>query len=295
MRGNVSRAICLVAVLVMKTAFADYSYSVFAWDIRKIMKQRGASVEQVVELLKDAGVTGFDASYEDPQIPELVACGLKAVNFFGKVPCRDRSGGGEIGEALLATAVRYGAKRVMVFPEDFVDGEDRERAFEAMAVGLEAFARKSAAAGVQTTIEDFGAGLKNPCSHGLYLKRFLKACPHVALALDSGNLYYAGRGDDILDVMEAAGDRIGHVHLKDQAHDNPRSFVTLGTGAVPNREILRRLVVRGYKGWITIENPVGDDLLADVRRQIAFVRSVTREPLTETHDRRPPVTNRLQD
>ncbi len=51
MRGNVSRAICLVAVLVMKTAFADYSYSVFAWDIRKIMKQRGASVEQVVELL----------------------------------------------------------------------------------------------------------------------------------------------------------------------------------------------------------------------------------------------------
>lgn len=281
MRGNVSRAICLVAVLVMKTAFADYSYSVFAWDIRKIMKQRGASVEQAAELLKDAGVTGFDASCKDPQIPDLVACGLKAVNLFGDVPCRDGSGGGEVGEAFLATAVRYGAKCVMVFPEDFAADEDKEHAFAAMAVGLEAFARKTAAAGVQTTIEDFGAGLKNPCSYGLYLKRFLKECPHVALALDSGNLYYAGRGDDILDVMDAAGDRIGHVHLKDQAHGDPRSFVTLGTGAVPNREILRRLAARSYKGWITIENPVGNDLLADVRRQIAFVQSVARVAGTE--------------
>ena len=43
------------------------------------------------------------------------------------------------------------------------------------------------------TVEDYG-GTGNPCSYTKYLKRFLTDIPELGYALDSGNLYYAGRG-----------------------------------------------------------------------------------------------------
>ena len=113
----------------------------------------------------------------------------------------------------------------------------------------------------------------NCCSHVKYLKRFLDEIPEIRLALDSGNLHFAGRGEDILELMAYAKGRIAHVHLKDQsAAPGNRSYVTLGLGAVPNERIVKALDASGYDGWYTLENPVGD-VYTDTVRQTAVLRN----------------------
>ena len=94
--------------------------------------------------------------------------------------------------------------------------------------------------------------------------------PDLRFALDSGNLYYAGRGEDILEMMAFAKGRVGHVHLKDQSAADNHGFVTLGMGAVPNERIVKAVAGSGYDGWYTLENPVGD-VMNDSVRQVAVV------------------------
>jgi sugar phosphate isomerase/epimerase len=126
--------------------------------------------------------------------------------------------------------------------------------------------------GITITIEDFG-GPANPGSHMKYLKRFLDEIPDLRFALDSGNLYYAGRGESILDMMEYAKGRIAHVHLKDQTKEDNRKYATLGLGAVPNEKIVKTVAASGYKGWYTLENAVGGDTYTDTVRQVAVLKS----------------------
>ena len=126
--------------------------------------------------------------------------------------------------------------------------------------------------GITITVEDFG-GTANPCSYAKYLKRFLDEIPELRFALDSGNLHYAGRGEDILEVMEYTRGRIGHVHLKDQKREDNHAYETLGLGVVPNERIVKTVNASGYTGWYTLENSVGEDTYTDTVRQIAVLKS----------------------
>ena len=84
---------------------------------------------------------------------------------------------------------------------------------------------------------------------------------------------------DFTDGKENEADakgRIGHVHLKDQAANDNRAYVTLGLGAVPNGEIVKAMSATGYEGWYTLENPVGDTYL-DTVRQVAVLKVWLRE------------------
>ena len=105
-----------------------------------------------------------------------------------------------------------------------------------------------------------------------YLKRFLDEILDLMFALDTGNLYYANRGEDILEMMAYAGKRIAHVHLKEQTKEDCRKYSTLGLGAVQNERIVRELAATGYDGWYTLENPVGDTY-NDMVRQVALVKA----------------------
>ena len=125
--------------------------------------------------------------------------------------------------------------------------------------------------GVTITVEDFG-GTANCCSYAKYLKRFLDEIPDLRFALDSGNLYYAGRGEDILEMMDFAKGKIGHVHLKDQSATDNHEYVTLGLGAVPNEKIVKAVAATDYNGWYTLENPVGDTY-NDTVRQVALLKA----------------------
>ena len=121
----------------------------------------------------------------------------------------------------------------------------------------------------------------------------------VLLCLDTGHLVL-GRTDPVW-LAGAARERIAHVHLKDVAGDvasrllraeltlvpavQSGLFRSLGEGEAPIADTVRTLEQSGYDGWYVLEQdcallsadiPPGTGPIEDVRRSIAFLRSVSR-------------------
>ena len=245
--------------------------SMFGVDIVNMAKERKITIAAAADMLYALGVRGFDIGPDNKDLPALAATKLKPINFyvFPRMFGPD-NGAGECRHC-LDQAVRYGVPRVMVVPTNFTKDGDEAAEFAKIVSSMRMFVAEGRKRGITITVEDFG-GTANAASHAKYLKRLLDEVPGLCFALDSGNLYYAGRGDDILEMMEYAKGRIGHVHLKDQTKENNRKYATLGLGAVPNEKIVKSVNAMGYDGWYTLENPVGD-VYIDVVRQVAVLKS----------------------
>jgi sugar phosphate isomerase/epimerase len=238
----------------------ELQISVFAKFVRNVAKERSVTLSEAADMLYDLGVRGFDAGPDEKDLGELCATKLKPINFYyfpDWFPERKGSASKTTPAECLAMAKRYGVERIMVVPPNFTSGKDNPAEFEETVVRMREFVRDAKKQGITVTVEDFG-GTGNPCSYAKYLKRFLDEIPDLKFALDSGNLYYAGRGEDICEFLDYARGRIAHVHLKDQLPTNNRAYATLGTGAVPNERIVRTVDASGYSGWYTLENTVGD-------------------------------------
>ena len=249
--------------------------SVFAHFIRNTAKQQNISLVEAANKLYDLGVRGFDIGPDDADLAELASSKLKPINFYFFPKMLGPDNGAADCKRCLDQAVKYGVPRVMVVPSHFTKGGNEAEEFAKDLSSMKMFVSEAKKRGITITVEDFG-GPMNPGSHIKYLKRFLDEIPELKFALDSGNLYYAGRGEDILEMMEYAKDRIGHVHLKDQTKENNRKYATLGLGAVPNEKIVKTVAAAGYKGWYTLENTVGD-VYTDSIRQVAVLKHWLKE------------------
>lgn len=261
------------AVERSRAGTGEPNISVFARFIRNIATQRGISKAEAADLLYKMGVRGFDAGLGEQDLDELAATRLKPINFYYFPDWFGRKAGARAvsPEACLARAAELGVPRIMVVPPSFTDGKDNPDEFEKILAHMKEFVAMAKKRSIVVTVEDFG-GTANCCSYVKYLKRFLDEIPDLRFALDSGNLYYAGRGEDILEMMEYAKGRIGHVHLKDLSAADNRKYETLGMGAVPNEKVVKAVAAAGYDGWYTLENPVGD-VLNDSVRQVALLKS----------------------
>ena len=95
----------------------------------------------------------------------------------------------------------------------------------------------------------------------------------IGLCLDTGHLLVGG-GDPVKG-MEAWGDRINHVHLKDARRDvidrisaegasveaiwRRRAFCRLGEGDVDVERVLDHVKENGYSGWLVVEQDTMPD------------------------------------
>lgn len=246
--------------------------SVFASFVSRTAKERNISLAEAADLLYDLGVRGFDIGPKDADLAELAATKLKPINFYVFPNMFAPDGGKSDCLAFLNAAQRYGVPRCMVVPSNFTKDGDQDAEFAKILASMRMIVAEAKKRGITITVEDFG-GTSNPCSYAKYLKRFLDEIPDLRFALDSGNLYYAGRGEDVLEMMDYAKGRIGHVHLKDQKSGDNRAYETLGLGAVPNERIVKAVNAAGYDGWYTLENSVGSDTYTDTVRQVAVLKS----------------------
>ncbi len=260
------------AAVEAKTA-AEPRISVFAKFIRQTAAERKITLAEAADWLYDLGVRGFDCGPDETDLDVLCATKLKPINFyyfpnwFGRGEWVDKTTPSDC----LKMAKKLGIPRIMVVPPDFTKDGDEEAEFKEILARMKAYVAEAKALGITITVEDFG-GTANPGSSIKYLKRFLDEIPDLRFALDSGNLYYAGRGENILEMLEHAKGRIAHVHLKDQKPNANRTYETLGLGAVPNETIVKRVNASGYAGWYTLENPIGDTY-TDTVRQVAVLKS----------------------
>lgn len=247
--------------------------SVFASFARKIARERKIPLAEAANMLYDLGVRGMDASPKDKDLDELAASKLKFINFYVFPNFFAPDNGAADIKFFLDQAEKYGVPRCMVVPTHFTKGGDEAAEFEKDLAGMKLAVAEAKKRGITITVEDFG-GTQNPGSHMKYLKRMLDEIPDLKFALDSGNLYYAGRGEDILDMMAYAEGRIAHVHLKDQTKEDNHKYATLGLGAVPNEKIVKHVNAQGYAGWYTLENTVpGADTYTESVRQTAVLKS----------------------
>ena len=245
--------------------------SVFSSTIENIAKYHGVSYAQAADMLRAAGVDGFDCAYNSSKLADYAATSLKPANLYGFMKFYTEDGGRKQCDEFVATAVKYGVSRIMCVPSNFTDGRENEAEFLKNLEGVKYLVAQGRKYGVAVTIEDYG-GDDNPCSWIKYLKRFMNEIPELRYALDSGNLVHAGRGEDILEMMRFSDGRIEHVHLKDFKHGGNRARETVGLGNVPNAEIVRTMNAKGYDGWYTLEDLVGENRYEDVVRQAAVVR-----------------------
>jgi inosose dehydratase len=124
------------------------------------------------------------------------------------------------------------------------------------------------------------------------LRRFLEGSD-MGLCLDTGHLVFGG--SDPVEIVELAGDRVNHVHLKDVDRDLVRRVATrelsykegatrgmyrpLGDGDVDVGRVIDLLEQAGYRGWYVLEQDTvvetepreGEGPIADVRKSLAFV------------------------
>lgn len=244
--------------------------SVFSGTIEVVAKSRGVTIAEAADMLRAQGIGGFDCNYSSTNLAKYAATSLKPINLYGGINFFAPDGGRAQSAEFVAAAVKYGVPRIMCIPPGFTDGKENEAEVEKCVAGLRHLVAIAKEKGVTVTVEDYG-GATNPCSWSKYLKRFLTDVPDLKYALDSGNFVYAGRGEDIRDMMCFAEGRIAHVHLKDFKTGSNRVRETIGLGPVPNGEIVRTVAAGGYDGWYTLEDLVGDRL-EDVVRQVAMVR-----------------------
>jgi len=115
------------------------------------------------------------------------------------------------------------------------------------------------------------------------LKRFLERVPSKGIKVnyDPANFVMLGPFDHIGGVS-VLKDYIVHTHAKDgvcllkneTGGMNRFLEVPLGEGGVAFRHYLKALDDIGYDGFLTIEREVGDDPVSDIRKAIAFLRSL---------------------
>jgi sugar phosphate isomerase/epimerase len=84
-------------------------------------------------------------------------------------------------------------------------------------------------------------------------------------------------GSDALEVVDALGDRLAHVHLADGSGSNRDEHLVPGRGGQPCAEVLERLARRGYGGTVVLEVNTRralnrDEREADLAEGLAFAR-----------------------
>lgn len=242
--------------------------SVFAHYIEGTSQQRKISLAEAADMIYDLGVRGYDIDAESENFVELAATKLKPINIYFFPKWLQADGDAERCRKCLDRAAEYGVPRIMIVPPEFSGTKSQDEEMSVIIARLADFVAAGKQRGITVTIEDFGFTGNHgfPCNRLANMKKMLDSIPDLRVAIDSGNFYYTGHGDDVLDLLRQYRDRIVHVHLKDQLKENNRQFVTLGLGAVPNRTIVQTMDKTGYDGWYTLENWVGDTYIDTVRQ-----------------------------
>jgi sugar phosphate isomerase/epimerase len=88
-----------------------------------------------------------------------------------------------------------------------------------------------------------------------------------------------------LELLEAYGDRLAHVHLADGSGSRNDEHLVPGRGTQPCREVLERLARTSYDGIVVLEvntrrAATHDERVADLAESLSFARDALTAALT---------------
>lgn len=157
---------------------------------------------------------------------------------------------------MLELASSLEIPRVKIFGDDLPDDISRDDAFDSIADAVTPLVQRAAELGVTLMIESHD-GLPRAVDVNGVLSRV--SDPALGALWDIFHPHR--RGEDVQEAFDIFGDRVVHVHAKDNAR-HPGQFqnrfkgwqaVPPGEGEIPLREALGLLHGRGYDGFISVD------------------------------------------
>lgn len=240
-------------------------------------------LEQAIPLVGHIGYRGIELMGREPHLPpttplkrgrelkELIdAAGLKTsclatyTGGYAEMPdgkCREQLDDLrrflELAQVFECPVVRHGAGGPS-------SGQATLEHWERAAEWLRCAADLAAEAGVKLAMELHFGGLTESAEDGARLCAMVGR-PNLGIILDPGNMFIAG-ADFGAEAVRISGDRVFHVHVKDEARiedpSDPSHFDVegqlyahrlLGEGEVDHLPAFRALAQNGYDGYLSAE------------------------------------------
>lgn len=152
-------------------------------------------------------------------------------------------------EAYVHLAARTGTPIVRVFGGGLPESGSREHAVELLAPSLRRMCDLAGGMGVTIGLETHDAWCR-----GDECALILEAVDHPALGIVWDAHHSIRHGEAPAQTLEALGDRIIHVHLKDGFwQDGKPRYTLFGEGDLPLHEVLQCLKSAGYKDYLSLE------------------------------------------
>lgn len=189
---------------------------------------------------QDAAVLGrLSDHYGVPVLAVHSPCLLLTQRIWGHEPWGKLRRAGEVAQQL-------GARVVVVHPP-FRWQREYARDFGA---GLAQLAQETGIAFAAENLYPLRPSATEVAAYAPHWNPVEIDCPHTTLDLS----HTAVSGSDALQLADALGERLTHVHLADGTKPGlPDEHLVPGRGSQPCAELLRRLVANGYQGVVVLE------------------------------------------
>ena len=245
--------------------------SIFCDHIWTVAHQEGVSFREAATKVREIGYDGADVRVlQDPDELRI----LDSLGFGLACAIADIDYGAAEQPEMEARAISfletYGYDRLLLVTGLMPEGStlaERDAARQRIA----AFAKRVTDKGFCIMVEDFD-NPRSLCYNMAGLDSLFTLAPTLGHVFDTGNYLFAG--DDALVAYGQFRDRIGHVHLKDRTAPDNMRCVPAGSGCIPIREIVGKLVASGYDGWLTVEQYGSRQMLEDSQAAYANVRQM---------------------
>lgn len=241
--------------------------SIFSDHIKAVASQEKISFTEAAVLIREIGYEGVDVRVR--QTPEEIRI-LDSIGFAHSCAIADINycSGEDVSAAedqALEFMRTYGYDRILIVPGIY-RGEDRPD----VTARLGAFAARAAREGLTVMVEDYD-NKRSPCFNMEMLSDMFAKSPELKHNFDSGNYIIAG--EDCIEAVKKFSDRIAHVHLKDRTSETDLSCPAVGSGCIPQAEVIAALVSAGYDGWLTVEHFGHKEMLKAAKESYDFVSS----------------------
>lgn len=252
--------------------------SVFFLYVIRLAKEKDISIEEGLLEVKKMGYAGVELDVAELTVVPNALELFKKHNFtvtsvYGE--CDILNGDITSGYALIDTAIKCGADKVMILPgcfskEELTEQDKRSKAkmfsflkrndkANALVEKLKTLCLYGKEKGIELTIEDFG----NPQSITAHISQIEWLFKHVKglrFTFDTGNFYL--NGQDVFNAYRKFKKRSIHVHLKDYLLTPPINStefsyetisVPVGGGEGNVKKLVKKFLRAGYDGYFVVE------------------------------------------
>lgn len=154
------------------------------------------------------------------------------------------------GKRYIDLAQRLSVPYIRVFGDRIGQGEAKKSTIDRVVAGLQELGAHAKESGVTVLLESHGDFCDSPT-----LLQILKGAemPSVGLLWDAHHTVVYGK-ENPAETGRQLGAFVRHVHLKDsKPADKDVRYVLTGQGTIPLREIVKALVIHGYRGYFSFE------------------------------------------